>query len=352
MTEHLFGLSGDEYWDQPWKNADALHMKFVMNMRKGIFLDAPDVVDPNARQRVPVPLFYVSTGNDERKSSLRDKGKVVAVRLEDRAVLIATALAPEDKVERRPFLPNDDPLSIRDVIDLQERLKVLAASGTYVVRVVNVQKVSNTVAVRVERKKPTSDDPAVVEFLEKQRTPKEFPPPPAPTATLVWKDGTAAGARPQAPEGTPAVPGDLGIALAAERVVLLEEGAHDVLRGSFRLPVLAQERVPAPLVGEPDPDAAPLPEYGEPRPTAIVPVTLLVIGGDTGDVVQFNLQVPTWDALEGTDPVATGTFAVDLLPRLGERPQTHHVYALCGEAFVGPTLTATVSQDMLPKPGE
>lgn len=344
MTDHLFKLSGDEYWDDPLKNVDELQMEYVMERKFGIYVDAPDAVDPNKRATLPMPLLHVTSGQRENKAPLRGMGKLLAVKLEDRKVLMNGALPPRDKVKGEPRVPNDDPLTFQQTIDLQERLKLLDESGTYVVRVINVGQLSNVLTVKVERKKPTSDDPAVVEFLESKRTPKTFPPPPAPSAGLRrGPDGK--------PEAGPAAPGDLGIALQAQRVVLLDDRAQAVIKGSFRLPVLKQERVPAPEQVKPG-EKPTQPDYGTPRPTAILPITLLVIGDAAGDLSFFDLRVPTWDALPESDPVATGTFAIDVLPKVGTRPQTYHIYAVCGETFVGPTLMATVTEDMLPKPGE
>jgi hypothetical protein len=343
VTEHLFDLSGSEYWDAPWKNAGMLRKTYAQEMRFGIYVDAPDAIDPTLRASAPMPLFLVTNGNRETKAPLRGMGKVLAVKLEDRKVLVNAALAPKDKQKARPLVPSNDPISFEETVDLQERVKLLDEAGTYVVRVINVAQLSNTLTIKVERKKPTSDDPAVVEFLESQRTKKVFPPPPAPSASLR-----------RAPDGKPlpgAAPADLGVILSATRVVLLKEGAEGVLKGGFRLKVLPQERVPAPEVLK-EGERPTQPDYGTPRPTAILPITLLVIGDKTGELAFVPLAVPTWDTLSDSDPVASGTFELDLLPHLAKSPQTHHIYAVCGEAFVGPTLLATVTQDMLPKPGE
>ncbi len=142
------------------------------------------------------------------------------------------------------------------------------------------------------------------------------------------------------------LPSTEGIALAAPRVFMLEPGQPCILRGAFRLPVLHRHIVP-PVAGAPGTEQLRTQlkdrlQAGEPMPTGVVPVTLVMTGTETIGPEAWRLIVPTYDRLDATAerPVATGTFAIDLrtFPGFDRHPQTWHVYAFSDRAMAGPTL--------------
>jgi hypothetical protein len=178
----------------------------------------------------------------------------------------------------------------------------------------------------------------VLKFLEAHRTP---PLPPAPASPELVKEL----------EGAPAIPAEEGIAFAVDRVVLNKPGARSLLKGAFRLKARKAEIVPPANAATPE---RPLPEYGEPRPTAIVPITLVCLGTVGNAPSVLRLRVPSFDKVAAEGDAITGQFAIDLLAdkNLAARPQTFSIYGFAGEPMTGPHTFATVTEPMLPKPGE
>jgi hypothetical protein len=331
----LFGLGGEDYWKNPWKDGPRLNREYVLDMRFGLYIDGPESVVLKTRKTLPVPFYYVATTRDDVRINLRALATITASRVEDRRVFLAPAYAPVDKVVDGPRLggDSDDPISRQTVIDLFERLQI-EEPGTYEVNVLLRDQISNRIEIKVVPPRIMVDDPEVQKFLEARRTPRIIPPPPAPSPELV------------AAPSPPPVPSDEGVVLSLERVTLIEEGAKALLQGSFRLTVRKDELVPPPAEG--------LPDYGNPRPSAVIPITLVALGSKSESPVVFRLNVPTFDRLGPDNMVATGTFAIDLFGSedMTAEPQTHNFYAFAGAFFSGPHLFATVTKDMLPKPGE
>jgi hypothetical protein len=335
----LFSLDGDDYWTDPWKNGSDLVMNLVMDLKFGLYLDAPSSIDPRDHDSVPAPFFYVATMRDAFKTDLDAVAKVVAVRVEDRALKIDAALTVKDNRQRETKLgaDSDDPTSEQHIVELA-KLGILNEPGTYKVNVLVRGKISNRVDVTIENPGPSTDDPEVLKFIEAHRTP---PLPPAPASPeLVWDLA-----------GAPPVPADEGIAFVVDRVVLHKPGARSLLKGAFRLKARRAEIVP------PASEATlerPHPEYGEPRPTAIVPITLVCLGTVDDAPVVLKLRVPSFDKVAAEGDAITGQFAIDLLAdkNLRARPQTFSIYGFAGEPMTGPHTFATVTETMLPKPGQ
>jgi hypothetical protein len=295
--ESLFGLSGDDYWTQPWKNGRDINMRFVADEKFGLWLDAPPAVDPAKKKSVPAPFLYVAKMRDAFRTDLASVAKVVVVRLDDRSVSLGAALErkPNRVDEQKLGANSDDPTSERHVIDLA-RSKVLEQPGTYVANVLVRGQISNRVRVVVAGTAPPA--------------PEGFPEPASPE---LIKAPTA---------GAPAVPASEGLAIATPPPA---EGKA-LLLGAFRLSVRPRERVPA--TGGPD--------YGTPRPTAIIPITLVAITEDDG-AAAIRLRVPSFEAIAPGSEQVTGSFAIDLLAlkQLGGAKRLF-VYVFAGEAISGP----------------
>jgi hypothetical protein len=354
MAESLFGLSGDDYWRDPWKGSAEMHQKFVLGGKYGLYIDAPASVNAAVHFSVPVPMFYVAEFREAYKIDLRSMTKLVAIRLEDRSFLIENALPPLDKVVEEVKMGKDssDPTSSKQVIDLQTQLRILDRPGKYRIVLLLQQQTSNVVETVVEQKKVQHPDPEAQKFIESFKLPEiPPPPPPPPSPELRWVR------KPEAPlqplEGSPPIPEKPGIEMKVDRVVLSKPGASGLLKGSFRLPVLKRDLLPE---RPPDMDLrVPFtPEYGMPRPTAMVPITLVILASESSVETVIRLSVPTFDPF---DPAAkenfgTGYFAVDLLahPNLRGAARIFSTYAFCGEFMKGPVVMATVTPEMLPIP--
>ncbi|MCO5167137.1 MAG: hypothetical protein M9894_12365 [Planctomycetes bacterium] len=355
VTNGLFGLDDADFWTNPWKNGEALFSKHVLDGDYGLFIDAPRSVQPADRSTLPVPIYYAAMMKDAFKVDVVAQTRVVAARLEDRAIFVDAAIEPPDNALPEPKIGehSSDPTFSQHTSDLA-RFGLLDQPGTYQVVLLLGQQTSNVVRTVVEQRRMQSDDPEVVRFLEAQRKPRPIPPPPAPSADLLGEP-TPDGPR-RALEGTPPPPKDEGIALAIDRVLLLKPGAQAVLKGSYRLAVLPKhDLVPPPPA--PGPDAPALPEYGAPRPQAVITITLVIVGSGGPAHLVVPLHLPVYAGVEGGEQpsIVEGTFAVDLLARQRSllQPQTFAIYAFCGAVWTPkPAVIATVTEAMLPRPGE
>jgi hypothetical protein len=322
MTTGLLGLSADDYWETPWKNALQLHERYVLGEKWGIYIDAPSLIDPAVRNSIPTPFLYVAQRREAAKIDLERMAKVVASRFEDRAFFINTAVpASEYKSADEPRVGKDstDPTSTKYTLDLETQLRLLNKPGTYKVVVLLQQQMSNIVETKIE------PSPVPVEELH-------FPDPPSPELLKSF-------------EGAPETPGEPGMIMSVDRVVLDVAGSTAPLKVSFRIPVLNRERVPEPLpwlvFGE-----SFYPDYGTPRPFAILPITLVIFSSGDAVATVIPLRVPVFTES------AIGSFAVDLLssPHVRGHARAYYIYAFCGEFVAGPAIMATVTEDMLPKP--
>ena len=356
MAESLFGLSGEDYWLDPWKGSAEMHETYVLGGKYGIYIDAPASVNSAVHSTVPVPFFYVAQFREAYKINLTKMAKVIAIRLEDRSFLIENAITPRDKAapEMKVGKDSKDPTSSKKMIDLQTQLGLLYRPGKYRVVVLLQQQMSNVVETIVEQKRVQHPDPEAQKFIDSFKLPEiPPPPPPPPSLELRWVRKVDAPLEPLA--GSPPVPAKPGIEMKVDRVVLSKTGASAMLKGSFRLPVLKRDLVPE-RPPNTDPTVPFMPEYGMPRPVAMLPITLVILGSASAAETVISLSVPTFDAIDPAleENVGTGFFAVDLLanPSLRVEAQIFSVYAFCGEFTKGPVLMATVTPDMLPKPIE
>src|ERR1700674_4774589 len=133
MAESLFGLTGEDYWKSPWKNAEQLHVKYVRTGKYGLYFDSPPTVDPVVHGSIPALLYYVAEYREAYKVDLLGMTKVVAIRLEDRAFSIADAITPLDKYDPPPKVGKDssDPTSEKYDLDLEMQLHLLRKLGKY-----------------------------------------------------------------------------------------------------------------------------------------------------------------------------------------------------------------------------
>jgi hypothetical protein len=358
MAESLFGLSGEDYWREPWKGSPQMHETFVLGGKFGLYIDAPSAVNSALHESIPVPFFYVAQYREAYKVDLDTMAKLVAIRLEDRAFFIENALTPEynSVPEGKVGKDSTDPTSFKKIIDPHVQLGLLYKPGKYRLIVLLQQQASNVVEVKVEQRRVQHPDPEAQKFIDGFKLPEPPPPPPPPpSAMLRWKRRVE-GVEPltlQPMDGGPAIPDKPGIDMKVDRVILTTAGASSYLKGSFRLPVFKRDLVPQ-RPPNTDPMVPFMPEYGMPRPTAMLPITLVILGSEYAAEIVIPLSVPTFDAIDPAleENVGTGYFAIDLLSNLNIRntAQIFSIYAFCGEFMKGPAVTATVTPDMLPKP--
>jgi hypothetical protein len=303
-----FQLSGDDYWKDPWKDALRIDEEYVFERVWGLHIDAPPSVDAAQRETIPAPFLYVAELRDAFKVNLDTMTKAVASRLEDRALFIGNALPPREWEGEPPIGKDSTDLTCsKYTLDLQRQLGLLKEPGTYQIVLLLQQQMSNVVTTRIESVPLESD--------------RKF-------------SGLFASSKLLGSYRPPEIPDRPGVVLEAERVFLDDEKSPAPLRGSFRLPVLSHERV-----GE-------TPSW----PAAILPISLVILASGSAAETVLRLRVPVFHQLDPHEPIATGTFAIDLMsiPGIRGRAGIYSSYAFCGEFFAGPAIMATVTEDMLP----
>lgn len=342
MAPGIFQIEGQDYWTDPFKFSSQVLSKFVPEGRYGLFLDAPARTSLQGIKHIPVLALYAVKQQEARIYDPWRAGHLVAVRLEDRSLECVPLFEPPEQAGVfEDDAPSTEPagegaMAIVDQTDAL-RLDSLQQPGHYLLMALMLDRTSNRVQLHVTHPTPSGyQDDEVTRFLEALR---QQTPPPEPVRYAPDEDERQFQARPDSPPA-PEAP---GIAVRGERVFLYEPGRPAWIRGTFQVPVLAHERVPP--KPETDDDG-----HGEPRPVAIVPISLVVIGSRTGEAEVISLRVPCFqDAPVEAGSLVTGHFEYDLFqhPAFTGKAQTNFVYAFCGEAMSGPTRMAVVTRDML-----
>jgi hypothetical protein len=343
MFDNPFGLSEDEYWTSPWKNCSELLQRYVFNRNFGLYIDAPPRVDLNDHDSIPLLVLYAAMEKDRAQLVFGDMAKLVISDVHRREVTVTKAVEPsEHPAGPRPFDRNST-AGISEIYNTNLASHGgIREPGEYVATVLLRERTSNRVRVTVSKPHIGYQDPKVLEFLEQQR---RAAPPLRPGAARPSERAPYPTYR--ATPSSPPVPVDPGVSAAVERVIVSRREARCVLSGSFRLPVFESDRIP------PRDESLREPNYGDPRPTAIIPITAVVVG--TTDISQklLRMRVPSWDALEqGDAPLVTGHFAVDLFEDDIIDPlvaQTNFIYLFSGEHMSGPHTAAVVTENMLPR---
>lgn len=301
--------------------------------RAGVSVAAPPVVTADA-EALPLHGIHVASLADAGARRFEASAVVVASRAETGQLFAASAWPPPQEAEPEPEPPSGDPpegfTGRGFTLDLFDRPGLPRKPGSYVARLLVGGLASN--AVRTELRASRFRDPEVERFL-REKLLEAGPRPPWP------RPGEASARYGDVPEAPPA-PANGGVALAVDRVVLLERGARCMLRGGFRLVAHAHEVVREGHLPVAD---------GERRPTAVVSVPVVVTGTAFAGPLVLDLALPSYDPVDPSF-VVTGRFELDLLalPGMWRTPQTHFLYAVRGEHLAGPAVAAFVTPDMLP----
>jgi hypothetical protein len=346
MTNGIFEIEGRDYWDDPMKNTSSVLPKFVPEDRYGLFIDAPAEVNLRSFNRIPLLMLHAIKEQEARFYDPWDKGHLVCVRLEDRTLELDDLLdAPEvegaDDEGDSSSPPGTGAFAVTSTTNIM-RMKALQRPGHCILTALVMDRTSNRIKIDVTRSSKSGyEDEAVPAFL--QSFARRLPPPPA-VRYLPGQSAATFTANPDSPQ----LPESPGIALRCERVVLYEQGKRGWVRGAIHVPVLHREIVPAVSENLPDNGGA---EYGDPRPIAIVPVWLVIIGSEDGKAEVVFLRVPCFsETVPQEGETVTGYFEYDIFSRenVAGKAQTNFVYGFCGESMTGPELMAVVTADMLP----
>jgi len=381
MFDDLFNLSDDDYHDDPLRNSDAIDEQLDEDEFIGVALGAPKVVDTNVRAGLPVLAFQVSTFKDNVAMPFDDHAVLVGVELERNNVYAGPAVTPQEGavIEDSGGGPvADGTFSVCHILEARGQLDLPWRVGKYLFTVILRDKPTNRVAVELSSGASGYQDKEVAKFLEAQKKqPSVQPVSPDPGDPYPSYDQQTA---------SPQLPEEFGIALDIPRVNILREDLVLPVHGAFRLTALSHEIVVAEEVqdqneasaeedetdkgedqvevarerdeSEESEDQSEATSEGDepeeeapPPPTAIIPITLLIIGSDEGFINSFTLRAPSYDPIdpEGDAPVVTGYFALDFLriPGVSPQDQTYFIYAISGPVLEEAVLTALIPGELL-----
>ncbi|RVU46504.1 hypothetical protein [Rubrivivax rivuli] len=345
-------LDDADFWSDPERTRRQVAAPLEAARRNVLLFDAPTRVPLETRESLPTQALHVGDSRSFRDRPYERFAVVLATDL-DNNITVAAAAVPPIEDETAPLPPIDRSAPVQDAvgndaytIDLRERLNLPWEPGRYLARMILLDELTPPRLIELTSARPP--DPAVERYQQEAANRTRVPAlVPAPGGPLPQQRGAQ----------TPAVPSKTGLQLTAPRVCVLDAGAPCVLRGAFRLPLLRRHLLPP---GPPRPGteeihaqfaaAARAAGTGAPPalPQAVVPVTLVAVGDVGGGPSVWRLVLPVHDPIDhnGTRPVGTGSFAIDLRELRGFTgvQQTWYLYAFSDEVASGPVVVGlTVS---------
>jgi hypothetical protein len=304
--------------------------------QKGIWILAPETMALDHDDEVQVLGWDYYDAKPRGYRYINSSGVVVATRIESRETVAALVTWPKEPADSKPSAPPEPIVEdyenlITFRLLLRDRLPDLPwRAGTYLIDVLLDGQESNRIQFQLTPGLSVERDPAIAEYIERQRGtavgPKTLIPPMVEGRPYPNYRKTPA---------SPMVPQDIGIKLVAERVTVYTPEAQNILRGSFRLPI------PAGFYRAGDHNS----------PTAAVPITLVITGNDLVGPFVVPLRTATYDPIDEKSPesIVTGFFAVDLfaLPETSKVVQTYSIWAYSGAVRSERVLAAVITPNML-----
>lgn len=335
MKDGFLGFEDDEaFWRAPLARQDVALARLIGRKVTTLALDAPTEVELPLRDTLPAVVGLVATYQELHGLDLGAACALVAVNVDTSEVVAANVEATDGFAE--PASPGPAPAvkgkgALLLLACARARTGLAWAPGSsYLLSALLRDLTSRRVPVKLKAGPSTFVDPAALELIDERR--RAFALRPRVAGGLDASDAAAAALVPKRP----------GLALSADRVVVLEPGARAVLRVGLRTSLRPWERVTrAPWV---DDDAT---------ITGVVPVTLVVCGAQRADPIVIPLRVPVRvdvpdDLLEtpaADGPEVTVSFALDLrrLEGFSPRPGTSFVSVYSGRHAAGPAPIALIS---------
>jgi hypothetical protein len=319
-------LPDDDFWGTPLEAAPKRLDELLGRPQRGLRLWAPASVALDARKTLPVHVGVLGEVAELERLSFLERAIVVAVDVASgdvRTVRVGNTggagapprLAPPPGFEGG-LGPSTGALAAQVTRCVLWDAATAASAwgpGRYRLTVIAADRVSNDVLVDVSRAMSTVD--RAVRDAEAADRPLQAWPPPDPTGGLP---------RYAAVDGSPPPPSEPGVVLAAERVVVIREGAACVLYAAVRARPGEEPRT---------------------RHTTIVPVTLVITGTETPGPTVIPMRVPSFERSTAGDGGLIARFAVDLLQLapLAAAPQTYFVHAFTADGRSVPQPIAVVA---------
>lgn len=342
MIQDIFALRDDDYWTDPWRTRKPVQRALMQKGEEGLVLGAPATIALNEHTDFPAAIIRVCRLTTAAKVPSRPSLVIAAMDTDTWTLRAQLALpsggrpaarrAPAGEPARDSFSGDDSAMiSEGHTVNLAARLGLPASRRAYLVNAILLDKVSNRSRMKVVESAGFEDaevDVFLREYLARRAKPQPvFPAPGEPVPNY------------RVQPSSPAVPDEAGLTLVAPRVSVFAAGERCIVRGSFRLPILAHHRV--------KPGDNWHPPVAIPEEIARVPISLLVTGSVDAFPRVIRLVVPCYEPLiEGEEGmIAIGNFAVDLcsLPELQISPQTYFLYGFAGEVMT-PAVPAAFAQ--------
>lgn len=358
MSNGRLKLDDADFWTDPERTRPEVTLELRQSEFKGVILDGPRQVSLAERETCPLAGWWACDGYTDTVLKMRDSLTVFS--LDQRShklrhgVPLCLGSVPKKAGGAKLSRAELERMTTREMFDFDLRgaTDLPWKGGTQVVAAIVREHLSEVLTIELNATGAGGyEDPAVAEFLAAQEQGAiPNPPPVSPPAAPPLDEAEADSPEPipnyREAEGSPEVPAEAGVALAAERVIVAKAGASAILRGSFRLPAAKQERK------RPDPETEELPELGDAEATALVPIHLIVTGSADPNARVVTLRVPSTDEfdLEAEEVEVTGHFNVDLFAEqvITRLPQTYFVFVAAGSTISGPTPVAVVGEEALP----
>ncbi len=325
MPDDNFDLRTDDFWSDPLRMSEDEPIP-----PPGLFLAAPDQVSLETRTTLPMVVRRSTSLKDAAVAPFDRLGLVHLVDVDRSRVYSGFALDQDnavyeqiasDELARMATATTLEPF----LIEGRARTELPWKPAELLVVVTVRDQVSNRRRVTLGAGPSRFEDPAVQEFLESKRgqlPPDDpFPPPGQPYPAYGPMDGS------------PELPRKAGIAIAGDRVTVLDGESSCIVRGAFLLPVRKQDLVPAKARG----------------PSAVLQIGLVLTGADDPTPIPISLRVPVYGPAEA-GALAPGFFTFDLLSlvTLPKKAQTYFLYAFSRDVMAGPSPFAFVTRAMLP----
>jgi hypothetical protein len=306
---------------------------------RGLYLTGVDKILLDRHDIIPFIGFRLYHTAEDAARNYHRNTIVTAVRLESGEVF-AGPLFPEELQQKvnGPPLPPPEPgyTAMQFTFDLRSLIADFPfRQGTFVTTILLEDQCSNRIITRLSPGLATEEDPAVVEFIRKNREPP--PPPSAIFPPLPTFRKAAISPNYAATPQSPSLPENLGITITIDDVISAKPRRPCILRGSFSLPIERRFMV------NNSTDS-----IGDPRATAVVPVNLVICGDVHPGPYVLSLHIPTYTPIQpgAEHAIVTGYFEIDLftleyMPQLLEK---YYVWALAGEHISAPCVFTIISE--------
>lgn len=357
MGNGALGLGQSDFWGSfEAKNAAQTKvLSLVSEGWRGLIADAPTSVALESRKTAPILAYFVRNMRDDVHIDVHRQLLLVGSDHETHEVRVARALWSSKPRAPKGPPPATDPgpaatLSLYD-IDAAARLALEGYPGRWTL--VLLIREWRSELLEIDFGPPPGgfhDDAAAKLIAERRRSnppppPDVFPPHPRRQVGVSGNYGSPYpryGDKAQAP----ALPTEPGFCVEVDRAVVSNERC--MLRGSFRVPVLPRERVsPREYVTSYGTTERRMPNVGDERAAAIVPLSLILTGSNDPGPFVITLQLPVYEFDQSE--LAIGRFEVDLF-ELADMPRaatTYFLHAFHGPHAIGPLPIAIVSPEMI-----